>query len=137
MSESAENTPETSTAEQLGAEKYVLLTTFRRSGTPVPTPVWIAPSDGELVVFSERNAGKVKRIRAGADVELTACDMRGTKTHGPAVRGTARVLDHEGSVRTRTAIARKYGLFGRLVLFGSRLRGGTNRTVGIAIRVAE
>ena len=122
--------------ERLAAEKYVLLTTFRRSGTPVPTPVWVAESCGELVVFSERNAGKVKRIRADGRVEVTACDVRGRRTHGATVRGTARILDEEGSRRVRAAIGRKYGLAGRLVLLGSRLRGGERRTVGIAVTPA-
>ncbi|GAA1223254.1 PPOX class F420-dependent oxidoreductase [Prauserella halophila] len=119
--------------ERLGAEKYVLLTTFRRSGTAVPTPVWIARDGDELVLYSGRDAGKVKRIRAGAGVEVTACDVRGTTTHGDTVRGTARVLDEAGSARARDLIARKYGVFGKLAMLGSRLRGGTSRTVGIAV----
>lgn len=119
--------------ERLGAEKYVLVTTFRRSGKPVPTPVWIARDGDELILYSARDAGKVKRIRANADVEVTACDLRGAKTHGDTARGTARVLDDPGSARARDVIARKYGLFGKLAMLGSRLRGGTSRTVGIAI----
>ena len=31
------------TLEQLGAEKYVLLTTFRRDGRAVATPLWVVP----------------------------------------------------------------------------------------------
>ncbi|MBB3665837.1 MULTISPECIES: PPOX class F420-dependent oxidoreductase [Prauserella salsuginis group] len=122
--------------ERLGAEKYVLLTTFRRSGTAVPTPVWIARDGDELVLYSARDAGKVKRIRASVEVEVIACDVRGANTHGDTVHGTARVLDETGSARAREAIARKYGLFGKLAMLGSRLRGGTSRTVGIAITLA-
>ncbi|MEY7972013.1 PPOX class F420-dependent oxidoreductase [Saccharomonospora xinjiangensis] len=114
-------------------EKYVSLVTFRRNGTGVATPVWIARDGSELLVFSERNAGKVKRIRNNPGVELTACDALGRKTHGETVTGRARVLGDEGSAHARRVIARRYGLVGRVTMALSLLRGGPQRTVGIAI----
>ncbi|SFQ44005.1 PPOX class F420-dependent oxidoreductase [Amycolatopsis rubida] len=123
--------------ERLGAEKYVLLTTFRRDGRAVPTPVWITRDGGELVLFSERNAGKVKRIRNNGEVRLQACDVRGRRVHGAEVNGTARLLGTAGSDRIRGVIARDYGLVGRVTMFFSRLRGGPERTIGIAVKLAE
>ncbi|MDT8914330.1 PPOX class F420-dependent oxidoreductase [Amycolatopsis sp. PS_44_ISF1] len=123
--------------ERLAAEKYVVLTTFRRDGRAVPSPVWAARDGAELVVWSEREAGKVKRIRHSGRVELQACDLRGKQTHGAKATGTARLLDDEGSERVRRAIARKYGLIGRVTMTFSRLRGGSRRTIGIAITVDE
>ncbi|MFD9891850.1 PPOX class F420-dependent oxidoreductase [Amycolatopsis sp. NPDC059027] len=122
---------------RLAAEKYVVVTTFRRTGDAVPTPVWAAELDGELVLWSAREAGKVKRIRRNGRVTVQACDVRGSRTHGTVVAGQARVLGDAGSDRTRTAIARKYGVVGRATMFFSRLRGGTRRTVGIAIALDE
>ncbi|EHR62529.1 PPOX class F420-dependent oxidoreductase [Saccharomonospora cyanea] len=122
---------------RLDSEKYVSLVTFRRTGVGVATPVWIARDGDELLVFSERHAGKVKRIRNDPRVELTACDVRGRRTHGATVTGKARVLDDEGSAHARRVIARRYGLVGRLTMFFSRLRGGPRRTVGIAIALAD
>ncbi|HKS47129.1 MAG TPA: PPOX class F420-dependent oxidoreductase [Amycolatopsis sp.] len=119
--------------ERLAAEKYVALTTYRRTGDPVATPVWLAGDGGELLVWSERQAGKVKRIRRDPAVAVQACDVRGRRTHGAEVRGKARILDGAGSDRARRAIARKYGLLGQVTMFFSRLRGGRDRTVGIAI----
>lgn len=123
--------------EQLKTEKYVLLTTFRKDGTPVPTPVWAASDGAELVVWSERKAGKVKRIRRDGAVQVQACDLRGQRTHGPELTGTARLLDEEGTERVRKLIARKYGLLGQVSMFFSRLRGPKDRTVGIAIAPAQ
>ncbi|RJQ88284.1 PPOX class F420-dependent oxidoreductase [Amycolatopsis panacis] len=123
--------------ERLAAEKYVLLITFRRDGRAVPTAVWAAREGNELVVWSERNAGKVKRIRNSGAVRVQACDTRGRRTHGAEVPGTARLLDHSDSGRVREAIARKYGLVGRVGMFFSRLRGGPERTIGIAIVLDE
>lgn len=123
--------------ERLAGEKYVLLTTFRKSGEGVPTPVWASRDDGELVLFSERQAGKVKRVRRDPRVEVTACDLRGRNTHGRTVTGTARILDDAGSARAREVIARDYGIVGRVTMFFSRLRGGPQRTVCLAIELDE
>ncbi|MFI5609794.1 PPOX class F420-dependent oxidoreductase [Amycolatopsis sp. NPDC051903] len=121
--------------DRLAAEKYVVLTTFRRDGRAVPTPVWFTRDGDELVVSSERHAGKVKRIRNSGRVEIQPSDFRG-RTHGPTATGTARLLDDAASDRVRKAIARQYGVVGRVTMFFSRLRGA-QRTIGIAIKVEE
>ncbi|OXM61524.1 PPOX class F420-dependent oxidoreductase [Amycolatopsis vastitatis] len=124
-----------SETDRLAAERYVVLTTFRRDGRAVPTPIWVAGDGGELVLWSERKAGKVKRIRNSGRVEVQACDVRGRKTHGAVVTGQARLLDAEGTERVRKVIARKYGVVGRVTMFFSKLRGPADRTVGIAVKV--
>ncbi|GAA3579122.1 PPOX class F420-dependent oxidoreductase [Amycolatopsis ultiminotia] len=121
--------------ERLTAEKYVLLTTFRRDGRAVPTPVWAAADGDELVVWSAREAGKVKRIRNSGEVRLQACDIRG-RTHGTEIRGEARLLDAAGTERANKLIARKYGLVAHVTMFFSRLRGGRERSIGIGLTPA-
>ncbi|MFD7653513.1 PPOX class F420-dependent oxidoreductase [Actinosynnema sp. NPDC059797] len=112
--------------------KYLLLTTYRKDGTPVPTPVWVV-GDGEAVyAWSAAEAGKVKRIRRSGDVEVGPCDFKGNPT-GPQVPARARLLDLAGSDRVRGLIAEKYGLVGRLTLLGSRLRRGREGSIGIEI----
>lgn len=123
--------------ERLAKERTVVVTTFRKSGTPVPTPVWVASHDGELVLWSERTAGKIKRIRNNGKVEVQASDFRGQHLHGAKLTGTARILDDAGSDAVRSAIARKYGIIGQVTMFFSRLRGGNRRTVGVAITLDE
>ena len=125
----------TSETERLAAERYVVLTTFRRDGRAVPTPIWVAGREGELVLWSVRDAGKVKRIRNSGRVEVQACDVRGQKTHGAKVSGQARLLDAAETEQVRRAIARKYGVVGRVTMFFSKLRGPADRTVGIAVKV--
>ncbi|MEV0680499.1 PPOX class F420-dependent oxidoreductase [Actinosynnema sp. NPDC050436] len=116
----------------LGDEKYLLLTTFRRNGTPVPTPVWAVRAGETIHVWSAADAGKVKRIRNNGDVTIAPCDFRGNPT-GEATTARAALLDERGSDETRSLIARKYGLLGRLTLLGSRLRRGRTGSVGIEI----
>ncbi|MFC6088993.1 PPOX class F420-dependent oxidoreductase [Saccharothrix lopnurensis] len=116
----------------LGDGKYLLLTTYRKNGTPVPTPVWVVGDGGAVYAWSAADAGKVKRIRRSGEVEVGPCDVRGNPT-GPQVPGRARLLDRADSDRVRDLIAKKYGVFGRLTLLGSRLRRGREGTVGIEI----
>ena len=125
----------TSELERLAAEKYLMLTTFRKNGDAVSTPVWAGRDGDELTVWTERESGKVKRIRNDGRVELAACDVRGRNVKGATVSGQARVLDDAGTRRVRASIERKYGLIGKVTMLFSRLRGGTERTVGLAIAV--
>lgn len=119
--------------DRLAGEQYVALTTFRTSGAPVTTPIWAARMGEELVVWTERESGKVKRIRRDGRVEVTACDIRGKNTHGETVGGQARLLDDDGSEQARKVITGKYGIIGRVTMFFSKLRGGRERTIGVAV----
>ncbi|MFR9803032.1 PPOX class F420-dependent oxidoreductase [Pseudonocardia sp. RS010] len=122
-------------AQRLAEARYLLLTTFRKDGTPVPTPVWAAGlDDGRLGVWTVAKSGKVTRIRRSGAVEVAECDRRG-KPLGPAVPGTAELLDAEGVRRVRRAVARKYGLVGRLVVGSSRLFRGDRGSTGLAVAV--
>ncbi len=118
----------------LADAQFVLLTTFRKDGRPVPTAVWVAPIPEGLGVWTGGDSGKVKRIRRDGTVTLAVCDRRGNPT-GPPVNGTARVLDAEGTARVRAAVRKKYGLLGKLLTTMSRLRRGTAASAGIAITV--
>ncbi|MDT0352926.1 PNPOx family protein [Pseudonocardia charpentierae] len=44
------------TIDDVAGERFVSLTTFRRDGTPVATPVWIARDGDALVVTRRRTA---------------------------------------------------------------------------------
>ena len=57
----------------LAKEPFVSITTFKRDGTPVSVPVWCAADNGRLLVFSEADSWKVKRIRRDAHVRLAPC----------------------------------------------------------------
>ncbi|WP_199438930.1 PPOX class F420-dependent oxidoreductase [Umezawaea beigongshangensis] len=117
---------------RLGESKYLLVTTFRADGTPKPTPVWVAHDGTDLLVWTVTDSWKVKRIRRNPAVEVAPCTVRGEPL-GASVPGTARVLDADGSERARRAVARKYGVVGRVTVFVSRLRRGRDGTIGIAI----
>ncbi|MEU0119040.1 PPOX class F420-dependent oxidoreductase [Streptomyces bobili] len=118
--------------DRLGTGKYLLVTSYRRNGTPVATPVWVVRDGDALGVWTAADSWKVKRIRARADVLVGPCDLRGNPT-GDQVPATAEICDAATTARYRQLIARKYGIIGRLSLLGSRLRRGEAGTLGIRV----
>ena len=120
------------TLEQLGAEKYVLLTTFRRDGRAVPTPLWVVPDEAGLAFWTPDGTGKVKRIRNSGRVTVAACDARGN-VRGEAIEAHARIGDQADRRRVGDGLKRKYGLTGRVVLLGSKLRRGEHGTLAILV----
>lgn len=93
----------------LPRSEYVSLTTFRRTGAPVATPVWAAPDGDGLVVWTRADSGKVKRLRHTRRVTVAPCDVRGRLT-GSAVDGTAELLPPAAQAEAREALRRAYGL---------------------------
>lgn len=121
--------------DRLAAEKYILLTTFRKDGRAVPTPVWAVRDGDALAVWTRADSGKVKRIRRNGEVTVAPCDVRG-RPHGAEVPAHATI--YAGDIgRIRDLLKHKYRLLGRLSLLGSRLRRGEGGTVGIRVTLAE
>jgi PPOX class probable F420-dependent enzyme len=119
-----EQTPAVSDAGSITFDraKYVSLTTFRRDGTPVATPVWIVRHDDGWACTTGSTSGKVKRLRHTSRVEVAPCDARGRITDD-TVRsaGTGRVVTDDAEYRRiRSAVLRKYWLLGpALVVWGA------------------
>ena len=77
----------------LGDERFVSLTTFRRTGEPVSTPVWVVRDGDELLVTTPDDSGKVKRLRHTARVELRPCSRSGSVPDDAVpVPGDARLV---------------------------------------------
>ncbi|MFE3452903.1 PPOX class F420-dependent oxidoreductase [Nonomuraea sp. NPDC059194] len=116
----------------LGHEQYVSVTTYRRNGAAVPTPVWVAQDADAIVIWTVADSGKVKRMRANPSVTVAPCDVRG-RPLGEPVSGRAEILSAEETERVRRLLRAKYGLQGRLVLLASLVRRGRSGTVGVRI----
>lgn len=111
-------------------QKTVLLTTYRRNGTPVPTRVSIAVDGDRALVRGFEKAGKTRRLRNDPSVEVAPCNSRGIPT-GQAIRAAARLLDGDESRRAALLLRRKYPLLhGLMVPLAHRIgRSKTGRTV--------
>ena len=117
MTPAADPTPATGVAS-LADSDFVSLTTFRKDGRPVATPVWAAAADGGLVVTTPAGSGKVKRLRRDPRVTLQPCSRRGVVPEGaPVVEARAEVVTDPARMATyNQALAATYGLQYRLVL---------------------
>jgi uncharacterized protein len=90
----------------LAGARYISLTTFKRDGTPVSTPVWVVTDDGaRLLVWSGESTWKVRRIRREPHVLVAPASFRGVE-RGERVAGVARVVDDPG---IDALLRRKYG----------------------------
>ena len=121
----------------LGTAKYLSLTTYRKDGTPVATPVWLVRDGQTLRVITQADSGKAKRIRNSPQVLLAPCDARGN-LKGGAVAGTATLQDPAETARTGQMIEKRYGLLGKLLMWRNRraaAKPGAAGPVGISISV--
>jgi PPOX class probable F420-dependent enzyme len=111
---------------RLGHSTYVSLTTYRKDGTGVATPVWVVTDGERLYVWTEATAGKIKRVRNRGHVRVAPCDARGG-LQGEPVDGSARVLDApEDVARVGDMLKAKYGLqFSLFRSAGRLLRRGS------------
>jgi uncharacterized protein len=106
----------------LGEPRYLSLTTRRRDGSLVSTPVWVVSDDGRrLLIWTGASTWKAKRIRRDPHVLVAACSMRG-RERGPRLDGTARILEADGADLVIPLLRRKYGWQRRLLELESRIR---------------
>jgi len=112
----------------------VLLTTYKRDGTPVGTAVNIVVEGDHAYFRTWDTAWKLRRIRNNPEVEFALSTARGRPT-APAVQARATVLEGEGSARVGRLLARKYPVMhGLLVPLVHRLRG--NKTMHVELTPA-
>jgi uncharacterized protein len=88
-------------------QKYISLTTFRKNGLGIATPVWFGEEADKLYVMTRSDMGKMKRIRNNPQVRVAPCTVRG-KVTGPEFTAVARILPQEEHARARQTIDRKY-----------------------------
>lgn len=117
--------------------QYVAFTTYRRDGTPVVTPVWAAAEGGSLFIFSNPNAGKVKRVRNSSHATVAPCTATGTIT-GAALPAEAYLLSDDQMPKVWRLLVKKYGIAARLFVAYDALRSlvGKTRAAGIEVRLA-
>lgn len=110
-----------STLEPLRATKTILLTTYKRDGTPVETPVSVAFDGNRSFFRSYHKAWKTKRLRNDSNVEAASCTIRGKPT-GDAIPARATLLSGQEARTAAAALANRHPVLqGILVPFGHRL----------------
>jgi hypothetical protein len=113
--------------------KYISLSTYRRSGVSVETPVWFVEMEQKLYVFSARDSGKVKRLRNSSKARIALCDARGG-LKGEWQDAEARVVEDRATIeRAHDLLRTKYGFQMWLADVMSKLSGRLNRRAFIEI----
>jgi uncharacterized protein len=89
------------------AGKYLSLTSFRRDGTGVATPVWFVEADGRLLVETDADSYKVRRIRRNPRVTIALCTATG-RLRGTPVPARATLLPDTELARVDRLMGDKY-----------------------------
>lgn len=103
----------------LSAHDFIELTTFRKNGDAVATPVFFIADRGKLYATTNGNSGKSKRIRNNGHVLVAPCNNRG-KVIGEQIEAHARELPASEHRYINTLLKRKHGFRFRVFLLVQR-----------------
>jgi PPOX class probable F420-dependent enzyme len=119
--------------------RYLSLTSFKRDGTPVATPLWFVPEGTRLLALTDLHSAKVRRIRRNPRVLIAPCRADG-KLRGAPLPAHAEVLTTAPDLeRVQRMLMERYTLTYRLVMLvyrlGRRLRGRPSVADGAALSI--
>ena len=100
----------TGSINDLKGKKYCVLITYKKDGTPMPSPLWFGVGDGKVYAETGANDWKVKRIRNNPHVRVAPCNTRGAPI-GPPFLGTARIVDKSEEAAADRIIQSNYGWY--------------------------
>lgn len=125
--------------ESLFPGRYLSVTSFKRDGTGVATPVWSVSDGKRLFAFTDLNSAKIRRIRHDPHVEIASCWVNGKLRREP-VPARAEVLTAEADLeRVRRLLLARYKISYRVVMLfyglGRRLRGQRSVADGAALAI--
>ncbi|KQH76774.1 MULTISPECIES: PPOX class F420-dependent oxidoreductase [Mycobacterium] len=116
--------------------KYLLLTTFTKDGRPKPTAIWGVPDGDRLLIITDDESWKVKRIRNTSRVTIAKSGSLG-KPKSEDVEGVARVLPKSETRQVYNAVLRRYWYHAWWFLPHSIVRGGIDKVhVGLEVKPA-
>ena len=99
--------------------EYVNLVTYKKDGSSVTTPVWVAPYQNSLVVTTSLNAGKVKRIKNNGKATIYVTNQTGSKKLSESLDVSASLIsDSKDKSEAVEKIKKKYGLISKMFLRG-------------------
>ncbi|TMI42045.1 PPOX class F420-dependent oxidoreductase [Candidatus Bathyarchaeota archaeon] len=127
--------PPTAKLADLAAEQYLVIETYRKNGDPVRTPVWFVEHQGIIYVRTNRDTGKVKRIRRNPHVRIAPSTARGIPK-SDWIEAEAIIIASEGEAKAAFSLLKtKYGIQYRLIRFIHWLQTRKDRSVALRIRI--
>ena len=125
--------------EALFPGRYLSVTSFKRDGTGVATPVWFVSDGSRLLALTDLHSGKVRRIRRNPHVLVAACRADG-KLRGEPVPARVEVQTATPQLeRVQRLLRKRYKISYRVVMLGYRLgrrvRGRSSVADGAALAI--
>lgn len=125
--------------ESLFPGRYLSITSFKRDGTRVATPVWFVCDGGRLFALTDLHSAKVRRIRRNPEVLVAPCRVNG-KLRGKPVRARVEVLTATSDLeRAQKLLLTRYKLSYPVVMLfyrlGRRLRRQKSVADGAALAI--
>lgn len=119
--------------------RYLSITSFKRDGTGIATPVWFVSDGSRLFAFTDLHSAKIRRVRRNPNVLVASCRPWGALRSKP-FHGRAEVLtDTSDLQRVRQLLLARYKISYRVVMFFYRLirrtRGKQSVAAGAALAI--
>jgi uncharacterized protein len=132
-------TVERPATEALFPGRYLSITSFKRDGTAVATPVWFVSDGWRLFAFTDLHSAKIRRIRRNQRVLVASCRVGGKLRREP-VAARAEVLTATADLeRVQKLLLARYKVSYRVVMLlyrlGRRLRGKRSLADGAALAI--
>lgn len=134
MEETVVRSAEGEGVSQFVGQKYLAIESYRKNGEAVRTPVWFVENDGTLLVRTDSDTGKAKRIRRNPRVRIAPCTIRG-EPKGAWTSAEARFAGKEEAEKAYQLLREKYGLQYRLVRLIGKFRRGPSKAVCLSINI--
>ena len=99
--------------------EYINLVTYKKDKTPITTPVWVADFSDSLVVTTNINAGKVKRVRNNGKATIYTTNQNGSKKLSESLDLEASLIEDVDMRKQATdTIRKKYGMMAKIIMKG-------------------
>lgn len=104
-------------------ERVVRLTTYKRDGTAVSTPVWwVDLADGTFGFWTSSGSGKAKRLAHTSRVVVQPSNQRGVVKRGSEpTEATARIVSGAELEEIRRRVYAKYGFQAKVTRYMAKL----------------
>ena len=119
--------------------RFLSVTSFKRDGTGVATPVWFVSDGRRLYALTDLHSAKIRRIRRDPRVTVAPC-RAGGRLRGAPVPARAEVLTSTAELEhVQKLLLERYRISYRIVMLayrlGRRLRGRPAVADGAALAI--
>jgi PPOX class probable F420-dependent enzyme len=119
--------------------RYLSITSFKRDGTGVATPVWFVSDGRRLFAFTDLHSAKIRRIHRNQRVLVSSCRVNGKLRREP-VPARADVLTAPSELdRVQRLLLARYKISYPVVMLfyriGRRLRGKQSVADGAVLAI--